>query len=105
MTLRHPVVSALLRYQCAGICMVICIPVFLRGKLARWYVHGIAFSLRRRQRADVCMVVCIVCAWMYVLSVLPCVIDMKCAMGWLQLLGSIKFQVSFAKEPYKIEKI
>jgi len=26
-------------------------------------------------------------------------------MGWLQLLGSIKFQVSFAKEPYKIEKI
>ena len=28
-----------------------------------------------------------------------------CDMGWLQLVGSIKLQVSFAKEPYKRDDI
>jgi len=30
----------------------------------------------------------------------PCILHM-CAMGWLRLVGSLKWQVSFAKEPYK----
>ena len=30
---------------------------------------------------------------------------MRCAMGWLWLVGSIKLQVSFAKEPYKRDNI
>jgi len=29
----------------------------------------------------------------------------SCPMGWLQLVGSIKLQVSFAKEPYKRDNI
>ena len=28
-----------------------------------------------------------------------------CVMGWLRLVGSLKLQVSFAKEPYKREYI
>ena len=29
----------------------------------------------------------------------------KCIMGWLRLVGSLKVQVSFAKEPYKRDNI
>ena len=35
----------------------------------------------------------------------PHVCRMYAAMGWLQLVGSIKLWVSFAKEPYKRDNI
>jgi len=31
--------------------------------------------------------------------------EMKPGMGWLQLVGSLKLKVSFAKEPYKRDDI
>ena len=30
---------------------------------------------------------------------------MYCGMGWLRFVGSLKLQVSFAKEPYKTDDI
>jgi len=42
-------------------------------------------------------------------SVMECVVECLglglYTMGWLRLVGSLKLQVSFAKEPYKIDYI
>ena len=40
--------------------------------------------------------VCIICVWIYTFYIV---------MGWLPLVGSLKLQVSFAKEPYKRDYI
>jgi len=67
-------------------------------------------------RARVCVCVCVwerervwvcVCVWVYMCVRMHRVVNnnASCVMGWLWLVGSIKLQVSFAKEPYKRDYI
>ena len=41
------------------------------------------------------------CVFVRVMWVNIEIVELECVMGWLRLLGSIKLNVSFTKEPYK----
>ena len=78
--------KALVLYVCIIICMsnVFYVCVF-------WHRH----ERTRTQKALVLYVCILICKDT----------DTKGIMGWLRLVGSLKLQVSFAKEPYKRDDI
>jgi len=69
-------------------------PSYVVNLAVSWLLRILILKSKHRSMAFVCEV-----------SLYVCEMSQKSAMGWLRLVGSLKLQVSFAKESYKRDHI